>query len=109
MNLHLSVIRLTFDIQDAYKVKTLQKHTQPHISTMLSKQERITLQETLPVNKRTGYKLIREKLPHLTGTQISQAFLYDNRYKEEVMQAAVEVIKEYKKKEATLKETIANL
>lgn len=107
--LHLSVIRLTFDIQDDYKVKTFKKHTQSHIYTMLSLEERKTLQANLPINKRKGYKLIKEKLPHLTGTQISQAFLYDNRYKPEVMEAAAAVIEEYQKSETDLKKRVAKL
>jgi hypothetical protein len=63
---------------------------------MLNKKERLKLQSLLPVSVQNGYRLIKAKLPHLSSNQICQAFLYDNRYKAEVMSAALEVIEEAK-------------
>ena len=76
---------------------------------MLSIEERKKIQDALPISKSNGYRLINEKLPELSRGQICQAFLYDNRYKPEVMVAAMEVIEEYKKQESPLKNKIAAL
>lgn len=91
------------------KVNTIRLHSQSHISAMLSKDEREKLKCALPLNISNGYRLINEKLPHLSRGQISQAFLYDNRYKPEVMKAAYEVIEEYAIQESPLKHKVASL
>jgi|GEM_PF-1936748 len=76
---------------------------------MLNQEEREKLKSSLPLNVRHGYELINKKLPHLTKNQISQAFQYPNRYKPEVMKAALEVIDEYNSSENPIKEKVAAL
>lgn len=76
---------------------------------MLNKSERKKIQEQLPISKSHGYTLINEKLPHLTRGQICQAFKCDNRYKPEVMTAALEIIDDYKKSQVSIRKKIAAL
>jgi hypothetical protein len=76
---------------------------------MLNREERLKIQAKLPVNKKKGYTLIQEKLPDLTRVQISRAFTEDNRYKPEVIQAAMQVILEFEETENTIKNQIAKL
>jgi hypothetical protein len=76
---------------------------------MLNREERLKIQENLPINKKKGYSLIQEKLPEMKRKQISQAFTDDNRYKPEVIEAALLVIEEHKKTEASMKDKLAKL
>lgn len=87
----------------------MELQTQSHKSAILSREERLKIRLNLPLNISNGYRLIQEKLPHLTTTQIGQAFLYDNRYKVEVMVAALQVIDEANAGVTPLKNKVAEL
>jgi len=76
---------------------------------MLSKREIKKIQQALPLNISHGYELIKEKLPDLSKDQISKAFTVSNRYRPDVIDAALEVIAEYERKVQEQKEKVKSL
>ena len=76
---------------------------------MLTKKEIKKIQKALPLSVSHGYDLIQQKIPALSKDQISKAFNCEKRYRPDVMEAAVQVIQEYKDKVKELKNKIHTL
>lgn len=76
---------------------------------MISKEARTKLKNKLPRSISYGYDRINEKLPDLSRQQIEKAFNSDSHYRDDVMIAAVEVIKEEKKNSTALENLIESI
>ncbi|RQO65107.1 hypothetical protein DBR40_24870 [Pedobacter sp. KBW01] len=97
------------DIIFMYKGMTKELRAQSHISATLTLEEREKIKMALPISISHGYRLISEKLPHLSKNQISQVFTIQQRYRPEVIDAAFEVIAEFNKKVGSQKKKAAEL
>jgi hypothetical protein len=92
----------------ADKERTYTKNKQSHINAMLklTQTELKTLRDKLPDG---GYKLVASKLTRVTAETVRKVLSDPARYKREVIDAAIEVVKEQKELLAAQREAIKEI
>lgn len=78
---------------------------------MISYDERQKLKKKLPISISNGYNLINEKLPNLSRKQIERCFntKTEKHYREDVIEAALEVVEAGQQKSVKLSDRINSL